>query len=99
MIGIVNSFLVMSVDFDALVNGTRLKRLVMSLENKSDYYLDIPIGTYFSISDHITKKYTFPYLQLIDSKKDNEIPFRKLKIMDKKVNKKVKEKVIKKVKV
>lgn len=76
MCGIVTNFIVMSVDFDSLVNGTRLKRIVMGLENKSDYFLDIPIGTYFVIKEALTSKYTFPYMKELDSKKENINPFK-----------------------
>ena len=48
--GIVDSYIIKSVDYEALVNGTPLKRKVMGISIYSDYRLDIPINTYYVVS-------------------------------------------------
>ena len=77
--GIVQTYLVLSIDFDALVNGTVLKRIVKNLETNSEYYLDIQRGIYFCIytsSKKLTQKCSFEYLEIVDSKKTNVNPFK-----------------------
>lgn len=73
----INAFIVKTSDFDMFVNGTWLKRLVMGLENTSDYRLDIPINTFYVIeSSSITTKHTYKYNKELDSKADNVNPFK-----------------------
>ena len=74
---LINSYLVKTVEFDNLVNGTFLKRLVMGLENCSDYRLDIPKNTYYAIEGKsLTTKHTYLYNKDLDSKKNNINPFK-----------------------
>ncbi len=75
--GLVHTYLVKSIDYDALVNGTPLKRKVMGISMYSDYRLECPINTYYIISknNNITEKHTFEYNKNLDSKKDNINPF------------------------
>jgi len=69
--GIFENFIVKSVDYSLLVNGTKVKRLVLGIESSSSYGLDIPINTFYLITDK-TYKYTFSYNGWLDSKKDNK---------------------------
>ena len=74
---LINAFLVKATEFDMLVNGTWLKRLVMGLENCSDYRLDIPINTFYTIDGQaITTKHIYTYNKELDSKKNNINPFK-----------------------
>ena len=73
--GLIKSFVVKSVDFDSLVNGTALKRKVIGLENTSDYRLEIPVNEYYVLSEGLTEKGSFKYNANLDSKKDLKNPF------------------------
>ena len=73
--GLIKSFVVKSVDFDSLVNGTKLKRKVVGLENTSDYRLEIPVNEYYVLSESLTEKGNFKYNPNLDSKKDLKNPF------------------------
>jgi hypothetical protein len=74
---LINSYLVKTCEFDNLVNGTFLKRLIMGLENCSDYRLDIPKNTYYTIEGKsLTTKHTYTYNKDLDSKKNNINPFK-----------------------
>lgn len=77
MEGLIKSFVVKTIDYQALCNGTILKRKVMAIvENTSDYRLDIPKDTYYVItSDGLVEKGTFKYNPELDSKKNNVNPF------------------------
>lgn len=79
--GIVDSYLVKSIDYDALVNGTPLKRKVMGISMYSDYRLEIQVNTYYVLTkgNELTMKETFEYNKNLDSKKDNFNPFKKVK--------------------
>ncbi len=89
--GLIKTFIVKSVDFDSLVNGTTLKRKVMGLENTSDYRLEIPVNEYYVLSDELTEKHSFKYNPNLDSKKDLLNPF-----VEKKIDKKREIKLMKK---
>ena len=89
--GIIKSFIVKSVDFDTLVNGTILKRKVMGLENTSDYRIEIPVNEYYILNEFLTEKGSFEYNPDLDSKKDLLNPFLEIKVDKKreiKLNKK-----------
>lgn len=77
MESVIKAFIIKSVDYDMLVNGTILKRKVIAIvENTSDYRLDIPNDTYYIItSDGLVEKRTFKYNKDLDSKKENINPF------------------------
>ena len=79
MCSLVKAYLVKEIEFDSLVNGTLLKRKIKNIsENTSEYRLDIPIGTYYVVSDDkLTAKKTFDYNPDIDSKKSQKNPFKK----------------------
>jgi Ni2+-binding GTPase involved in maturation of urease and hydrogenase len=89
--GLIKSFIIKSIDFDSLVNGTTLKRKVMGLENTSDYRLDIPQNRYYALSNELTEKGSFKYNPSLDSKKDLKNPFAEKKV-EKKGEKKLKKK-------
>lgn len=82
MCSLVKAYLVKQIEFDALVNGTLLKRKVQNIsENTSEYRLDIPINTYYTIEDKgLVEKRTFEYNENIDSKKGLVNPFKNLEI-------------------
>jgi len=79
MCSIVRNFIIKSVEFDNLVNGTTLKRKIKGItENTSEYRLETPKNTFFVITnDDIVKKMTFDYNPKIDSKKEKNNPFKK----------------------
>lgn len=64
-------FIVKSIEYDSLVQRTKLKRRVEGIQSSSSYRLDIPKNTYYVINDDFTEKHTFEYNPTIDSKKDN----------------------------
>ncbi len=75
--GLINSYLVCKISFEALVNGTTLKRNVIALETTSDFRLDLDIGEYYILNDAITKFKKFSYCPEVDAKKTNINPFKK----------------------
>jgi len=70
MCSFIKSFIIKSVDFDFLTNGTNLKRRIMGLEQTSDYRLDIKKNEFYVLSDNLTEKFTFKYNPKLDSKKN-----------------------------
>jgi len=81
--GLISAYLVCKISFDALVNGTALKRNVIALETTSDYRLDLDIGEYYILNDSITKFKKFNYCPEVDAKKENTNPFCERKGEDK----------------
>lgn len=77
---LVKAYLVKEIEFDALVNGTLLKRKVKNItENTSEYRLDIPQNTFYVVTDtELTEKRTFDYDENVDTKKDMNNPFQNL---------------------
>jgi hypothetical protein len=86
----IECFIVKRIDFDKLVNGTFLKRMVLGLEKYSDYQLELDTSEYFVLSEGLTEKKTFVYDPNLDSKIDNVNLFKK---MEYKVGQKMKQKV------
>lgn len=77
MESLIKAFVVKTIDYQSLCNGTILKRKIMAIvENTSDYRLDIPKDTYYVITaDGIVEKGTFKYNRELDSKINNVNPF------------------------
>lgn len=73
--GLISAYLVCKTSFDSLVNGTALKKNVISLEATSEYRLDLNIGEYYVLNDSITKLKKFSYCPEVDAKKENINPF------------------------
>ena len=74
---LINAFIIKETELESLVNGTWLKRLVYGLERTSDYRVDMPINTYFTLeSNSLTGKHTFTYNSNLDSKVNNTNPFK-----------------------
>jgi len=75
--GVVRAYLVKSIEFNMLVNGTTLKRKIRGItENTSDYRLDIPTDVFYVINDdEIVSRHTFRYDKNLDSKRDKINPF------------------------
>ena len=81
---LINAFIVKEVDFDSLVNGTWLKRIVQGFPRTSDYRVDLPKNMFYSvINDGLCKKHSFKYNHNLDSKIDNVNPFVAKKIVKK----------------
>lgn len=72
---LIGAFIVKSVEYDNLVNGTWLKRLVLGIESTSDYRLELEKNEYFLLTNNLTIKQTFEYNPNLDSKKENINPF------------------------
>ena len=77
MCSLVKAHLVKTIEYINLVRGTHLKRKVQNIsENCSEYRLEIPINTYYIVTDdNIVEKRTFKYDENLDSKKDLINPF------------------------
>jgi len=69
---LVKAHLVKAIDFNNLVRGTTLRRKIINIaENTSEYRLEVPINTYYIITDEeVVGKKTFPYNKDLDSKRD-----------------------------
>jgi len=74
---LIECYLVKQIDFEALVRGTTLRRKIISIkENTSDYRLEMPINTYYIITNEgLVEKCSFKYNENLDSKKDLTNPF------------------------
>jgi hypothetical protein len=73
---LINCFVVKEVDFDSLVNGTWLKRVVLGFPRVSDYRLDVEVNKFFVVSSNgLSEKRWFKYNPCLDSKKGNVNPF------------------------
>ena len=89
MCGLISAFLVKSVEFDSLVNGTRLKEKIKSLEKTSDYRLELKKCDYYVIDDlELVQKHRFNYDKELDSKKEQKKLFNMDNLKEKKRNKK-----------
>jgi len=77
MCSLVRAHLVKTIEYVNLVRGTHLQRKVKNIsENCSDYRLDLPMNTYYVITDdNIVEKMTFDYDSNLDVKKDKINPF------------------------
>lgn len=78
MCSLVRCFLVKTIEFDNLVNGTILKRKILDLAYHSEYRFEMPNNTYYVLNNkELAKRYTFPYNPELDSKKDLPSIFQK----------------------
>jgi len=78
MCSLVRCFIVKTIEFDNLVNGTTLKRKVLDLAYNSEYRFEIPQNTYYVLNkNRLAKRFTFPYYPTLDSKKDLPSIFEK----------------------
>jgi hypothetical protein len=80
MCSLVRAHLVKTIEYVNLVRGTHIRTKIMNIaENTSEYRLDIPVNTYYVITDDdVVEKLTFDYNPDLDSKKDMVNPFLKL---------------------
>lgn len=80
MCSLVRAHFVKTIEYVNLVRGTHIRTKIMNIaENTSDYRLDIPINTYYVVTDDdVVEKLTFEYNSDLDSKKDKINPFLKL---------------------
>jgi len=73
----INAFYVKEIELDSLVNNTWLKRVVLGLPRTSDYRIDLPINTFYILQNNaLTIKKSFAYNKDLDSKANNENPFK-----------------------
>ena len=78
MCSLVKCFIIKSIEFDNLVNGTTLKRKILDLAYNSEYRFEIPKNTYYVLNkSELAKRFTFPYNPKLDSKKDLSSIFQK----------------------
>jgi len=77
MCSLVRAHLVKTIEYVNLVRGTHLQRKIKNIsENSSEYRLDLPMNTYYVITDdNIVEKLTFDYDSKLDVKKDKINPF------------------------
>lgn len=82
MCGLVQSFLIKSIDYLNLVRGTHLKRRIMNIaENTSEYRLEIPAKEYYIMTNEdVLGKASFAYSSDLDPKKDMVNPFLELEL-------------------
>ena len=80
MCSLVRAHLIKTIEYVNLVRGTHIRTKIMNIaENSSDYRLDIPVDTYYVVTDdNIVEKMRFGYDSDLDSKKDKINPFLKL---------------------
>ena len=79
MCSLVRAHLVKTIEYVNLVRGTHLQRKIKNIaENCSEYRLDLPMNTYYVVTDDdCVEKLTFGYDSNLDSKKDKVNPFLK----------------------
>ena len=77
MCSLVRAHLVKTIEYVNLVRGTHLQRKIKNIaENCSEYRLDLPMNTYYVITDdNIVEKLTFGYDPNLDSKIGKINPF------------------------
>ena len=77
MCSLVRAHLVKTIEYVNLIRGTHLQRKIKNIsENCSEYRLDLPMNTYYVITDeNIVEKMTFDYDSNLDVKKDKINPF------------------------
>lgn len=66
---IISAWLIKSVSFDNLVNGTRIKETVKNLSRFSETCLELSINQFFAVYDNMTKLLNFDYVSELDFKK------------------------------
>jgi len=77
MCSLVRAHLVKTIEYVNLIRGTHLQRKIKNIsEDCSEYRLDLPMNTYYVITDeNIVEKMTFDYDSNLDVKKDKINPF------------------------
>ena len=80
MCSLVKAHLVKTIEYLNLVRGTFLSRKIKNIaEGCSEYRLELPINTYYVVTDDdIVEKKTFKYNKDLDSKRNLVNPFLKL---------------------
>ncbi len=80
MCSLVKAHFVKTIEYNSLVRGTHLQRKIKNItEGNSDYRLDLPMNTYYIVTDDdVVEKLTFEYDSNLDSKKNKINPFLNL---------------------
>lgn len=78
MCSLVRCFIVKTIEFDNLVNGTTLKRKILDLAFNSEYRFETPLNTYYVLNKYdLARRFTFSYNPDLDSKNDLPDIFKK----------------------